>query len=230
MIKDARDSARRALLCAEEQWAASIREAAGAILPNDRRSGGIRDSVPLDQCVAFSAPSLGRCATVTTMGVLGTAWCLFHFWGHHSRHRRRSDKRELWKIAIRKNKCLPIHMAAASLCSEAPSAAPKCFSDLALPEVLCLASTFRWGKQNKASAFGIALGEPTSNDPLAVAELRPKVHDVVSVNRDTGHRDLLFSPSSIAQRANLRIARVSQPCRFAAHLINSASDSPGGFI
>ena len=131
------------------------------------------------------------------------------------------------KTTSDKNRCLLIHLAAATLCAESIHDREESCSAVTIPGIMRRASEFRTEQYKQAKLCESSLGEPTNNDPLVVAELRHRVHDVLNANHDRGHRALLCFPLTVMQKFNICIVRVSRSCRLPIHLISATQSSDG---
>ena len=129
------------------------------------------------------------------------------------------------RVSPDKNKCFLIHLAAALLCLPGSKNQANVCAALHLPKVVDSAAKLRWEQCKQALACQRALGEPPTNDPLVVAELRSHVHDVVSIGHDRDHRTLLCFPLEIMNKCNVCLIRVSLACRYSTHVINAVSAS-----
>ena len=120
------------------------------------------------------------------------------------------------------NKCLLIHIAAASCC--APGDTHEVLGGKS-SRILQLARDYRVLQYKQAIECQRELGEPTSNDPLVVAELRSHVHRIPPPNHDRDHKSLLCFPLPAMNDINLRLMRVSPSCLYSIHVTNSVTPS-----
>ena len=86
-------------------------------------------------------------------------------------------------------KCHIIHLAAAAVEFRSPPGAP--FTDMA-QVALILARFIRVSRFEQASACSAELGDPASNDPILVDELRSRAHDI-KIQTMTGAGNHFFS-------------------------------------
>ena len=70
----------------------------------------------------------------------------------------------------------------------------------------------------QAQKCDLELGEPSSNDPIIVAELRSHVHDILNPNHDRDHKTLLCFPVGVVETKNICLIRVTPSCLFSVHV------------
>ena len=224
-VSDTQESVRQALLLASEQGVSTLREEASTLLASHRRVGHSGEVPTTVGRVVFSSPIVAGGTAVTSMSLRGRTWEVFDF-GDTIPHLSGDPVNDVYgKTGPGENKCMPIHLAAAALCSGGPAAKPTARSDLMIPDVLKRAGHLRWGQCSQALTCRGSLGEPTSNDPLAVDELRSHIRDVTRMGHDCDRRTLMCSPLRIMSTANVRILRVSLACRYTVHLIHAVQSS-----
>ena len=140
---------------------------------------------------------------------MGTNWDVFDFGDTIPAVSNDPINEQYGKTQTDKNKCLLIHLAAAALRADPKLPRSTSYTDISLPDVYRASASYRWEQQQQATACSEAIGDPSHNDPLVVAELRSHLHDVLSFNHDRDHRALLCFPVSCLVWADVCIIRVS---------------------
>ena len=64
-------------------------------------------------------------------------------------------------------------------------------------------------------------GEPAPNDPITVAELRPRAHDMLTPNRDRDYKSPICYPVGRMEGIAILAMRVSQSRHYATHVLQS---------
>ena len=90
-----------------------------------------------------------------------------------------------------KNKCLLIHLAAATICADTACENKEPYSTVAIPRIMARAIALRRAQYGQAKACVASPVAPSKNEPLAVSELGPHVRDVVNINCDRDNRALM---------------------------------------
>ena len=181
-----------------------------------RVGNSMRDVIPSDSDhVVFNCPSrLGK-LVVGTAVVRGHTWRVIDF-GDTIPEVVGDPIGDLYgKSLTERNKCLLIHLAAAELCSigDTDESMEKKFL-----EVMSVSRKLRVEQYKQAQKCDLELGEPSSNDPIIVAELRSHVHDILNPNHDRDHKTLLCFPVGVVETKNICLIRVTPSCLFSAHV------------
>ena len=69
------------------------------------------------------------------------------------------------------------------------------------------------------------MGEPTSNDPLIVDELRSHIHDILHPNQDRDRRSILCFPVPSMAKFNICLIRVTPSGLYSIHLTKATEPS-----
>ena len=121
-----------------------------------------------------------------------------------------------------RNKCLLIHLASAGLCTIGDT--DESLGNKFL-EVMSVARNLRVDQYRQAQECGEELGEPASNDPIIVDELRSHVHDVLNPNHGRDHKTLLCFPVGVIEKKNVCLIRVTPSCLFSIHVTQPIQSS-----
>ena len=98
-----------------------------------------------------------------------------------------------------------------------------------LKRVMGAARKVRW-EQYRQAAERYEKNRPASdNEAHVLVDLRRRAHDALGANRDRGRRALIRFVPSVMNARNECVIRVSPPCRFAVHVIQS-THSPAEWV
>ena len=218
------DSLNRAISKAINCGLPSLREEAEFFAASRSMVGNSRsDVIPSDSDhVVFDFPMrLGKLA-IGTVVVRGHTWRVIDF-GDTIPEVVGDPIGDLYgKSLTERNKCLLIHLDAAELCSSGDTDESM---EKKFPDVMSVSRKLRVEQYKQAQKCDLELGEPSSNDPIIVAELRSHVHDILNPNHDRDHKTLLCFPVGVIETKNVCLIRATPSCLFSVHVTQSVKPS-----
>ena len=196
----------------------TLREEAGKFHSSRSRVGDSQGVSDDSDHIYFDCPRKVGKLTMSTMVFRGHTWRVADF-GDTIPDELGDPIGDFYGASLsERNKCLLIHLAAGGTCSNNDS--DETLEDK-YSQVVSLGLSLRLEQYYQARECNDELGEPTSNDPLIIAELRSHVHDIMNPHRDRDRKTLLCFPVKLMGERNVCLIRVTPSCLFSIHVTKS---------